>query len=669
LTIFLILLLAALVAWWFYRRTVPRLSSHRRWLLLALRALMLGVVLLLLLNPVLRRDYTHRVKPEFWLLRDVSASMDQPAGKGSKADLFSDTLDESRKRLHAAGYDPVVLDFAATLGDSARNGTRLAPALAQAVAARGAEHLAGVLLFSDGWLKDETLDDAMELGAPISAWLPDWQDTAIDLRVSRLSANSEAYVNEETPVFADVAADGWTGDATVTLLLDGRPVTRKQVSFATDAWQQVDLSLACQEPGLHTLEARIAAPGGAPAEPDTGNNRYPTAIQVRESRPLAVLLSDSPDWDSAFLRRALDRLPEWKSSAWQRQGNRWRQGTASSALKDVLAGNVRLVALVNHGKLTLSSEEAGLLTRYVENGGGLLLSGAYVTALADLLPGRPANLTRWFDGGMLFTEEARRYETFRRLKGHESEIPPIEYLYVTATPDAEVLATAVNPQESPLLLTRRAGSGRALWAACLGLWKWQLWSEGDGFDSFVGDISGWLGNRSARRFAAFTDRPGYRLGESAHVRLLAFDERMNRQRDLQPLLALTDSTGAQSVQRYLTLSDDDEYTVTLDGLDAGKYHYRISEARTGQSTEGDFVVSPLGAESADRGLNETLLSWLANRTGGQVYRATLPQWEKAQSATVRRHSELALYKKWYVIALFLLAFGAELFLRKRWGLL
>jgi hypothetical protein len=153
LTIFLILLLAALVAWWFYRRTVPRLSSHRRWLLLALRALMLGVVLLLLLNPVLRRDYTHRVKPDFWLLRDVSASRINRR-KRQQGRLFSDTLDESRKRC-----TPPIRPRGAGLcrhpGRQRRNGTGGPGAGAGSRRARrGAPGRRCCCL--DGWLKDET---------------------------------------------------------------------------------------------------------------------------------------------------------------------------------------------------------------------------------------------------------------------------------------------------------------------------------------------------------------------------------------------------------------------------------------------------------------------------------------------------------------------------------
>jgi len=31
--------------------------------------------------------------------------------------------------------------------------------------------------------------------------------------------------------------------------------------------------------------------------------------------------------------------------------------------------------------------------------------------------------------------------------------------------------------------------------------------------------------------------------------------------------------------------------------------------------------------------------------------------------------EIALYKKWYILSLFILAFCVELYLRRRWGLL
>ncbi|MCD4828130.1 MAG: hypothetical protein K8R90_01705 [Candidatus Cloacimonetes bacterium] len=671
--IFLSLILAGLVAWWFYRRTVPGVSRPRRLLLLCLRIITLWVLIMLLLNPVLRREGERHQKPVVWLLRDVSLSMSQPAAGLDKAGLFEPALEQTLSQLRRSGFEPVELSFAAGLtfgGDSLDiQSTRLADALAQAAEIHGTDHLSRVVLFSDGWLKDTRPDDALELGVPLDAWLPAWQDTTFDLRLTRLHAPDEVFVGEEAPLAVDMTAQGYTGDARLTVYVNDRSVAARTIDFSTGAHQRIELAVALDKPGLHTLEARLTASEHAPDEPDTGNNALPVALHVRNNHPQARILCDRPDWDTALLLQGIGRLPGWEAAVWQADRGRWRHGPRRVALTSLLDDSTRLLVLLNHGDLRFAGEDVSRIERFVENGGGLLLLGAHITELRDLLPGGSSNIRQWFESSLLLTPEARRYETFRRLHGIERDIPPLDYRYVTASAGAETLAAAVNPEQSPLALTWRRGEGRVLWLACLGWWRWQLWGEQDACFAFMGDVANWLGHPAAQRFAAFTDRAGYRLGEPVRLRLHAFDERMNRQRDLQPQAVVLDSTGIERASGYLHADDDGVYALRLDDLPAGRYRYSITDERTGQHAEGDFAVAGIGSEQQDRGINRSMLAWLAQRSGGTLHTDSLSAWPAAEPIAIAWHSELALYKKWYIIALFLIAFGLELFLRKRWGLL
>ena len=669
--IWLSLALALVISWLFYRRTVPALNPARRWLLFSLRAATLWVVLLLLLNPVIRRQSTLHARPEVWLMQDVSQSMRQPVHGGTKADLFSQALSDTLDELRRQGYEPVVVPFAGGLatGGQSLESTRLSPALQATVEARGADHLRRVMLFTDGWLKDATPEEALALGVPIDAWMPAWHDSTFDLSMQRVHAPDEVFAGEQIPLAIDVAAQGYAGQARVTVLVDGKSVATQPVDFATGAHQQLQLDTTLDAPGLHTIEARIATAEDGPTEPDTGNNRLPVAVQVQSSHPTALILCDQPDWELNLLRQGAQRLPGWQASVWQAEGTRWKRGEQSQNLASLVDDSTRLLMLVNHGQLQLSADDATRIERFVTNGGGLLLLGAHLPALQELLPGEPSNIRQWFEGSMLLSAGAKRYETFRRIAGREGEMPPVDYRYVTAKAGAEVLASAANPEDSPLALSWQRGQGRVLWLAMLGLWRWQLWGEDDTALGFVGDIASWLGHPAAQRFTAFSDRAGYRLGESVTLRLHAFDERMNRQRDLQPLAVVSDSTGATRAQGYLAANDEGVYALQLPDLPAGRYRYTIRDDRTAQSADGSFAIASVGSEQQDRGLNTSLPAWLAQRSGGTLYTSQQTTLPAVQPIAIPRRSELALYKKWYVIALFLAAFGVELFLRKRWGLL
>jgi hypothetical protein len=93
---------------------------------------------------------------------------------------------------------------------------------------------------------------------------------------------------------------------------------------------------------------------------------------------------------------------------------------------------------------------------------------------------------------------------------------------------------------------------------------------------------------------------------------------------------------------------------------------------SGQSTKGRFELSDSSLEKRDFGYNLPLLSWLANETNGKLlFQSNLNAFSPlpAQAEELVSRKEIALYKKWYFLSLFILAFCLELYFRRRWGLL
>jgi hypothetical protein len=84
------------------------------------------------------------------------------------------------------------------------------------------------------------------------------------------------------------------------------------------------------------------------------------------------------------------------------------------------------------------------------------------------------------------------------------------------------------------------------------------------------------------------------------------------------------------------------------------------------------VLSESSLENRDFAYNLPLLTWIASQSNGKLI------WDKdaesinivpAFKETRISRREVALYKKWYILSLFILAFCIELYLRRRWGLL
>ncbi|HQO47115.1 MAG TPA: hypothetical protein PK617_03385, partial [Candidatus Cloacimonas sp.] len=141
--------------------------------------------------------------------------------------------------------------------------------------------------------------------------------------------------------------------------------------------------------------------------------------------------------------------------------------------------------------------------------------------------------------------------------------------------------------------------------------------------------------------------------------------------DVNPRIRILDKNNKEVYTDFLK-REGDEYAITLQLTESGTYSFEISDQETGKSTKGKFELSETSIETRDYGYNLSLLSWLAKETGGKLfYQSNLNAFNPLPAKPIEQISrkEIPLYKKWYVLALFILTFCTELFFRRRWGLL
>ena len=120
------------------------------------------------------------------------------------------------------------------------------------------------------------------------------------------------------------------------------------------------------------------------------------------------------------------------------------------------------------------------------------------------------------------------------------------------------------------------------------------------------------------------------------------------------------------------LAKENEYIFEIESLEKGIYNYSVFAEKPGQQIGGNFLVTDDNPEARDRGFNQPLLAFISKQTNGKILKAETLQdftFTKATSIFEELKTELPIYRKWYLIALFLVCFCTELFLRKRWGML
>lgn len=432
---------------------------------LALRAIGLGAVLILLINPARSRPVAGGVPP--LVLLDASLSMAGTNGSWPAA------LDSAR-RLGAGG---TIWRFGSEvdLFDSSppRDGqSRLAPALA-AAAARGGP----VIVITDGAISD---------GADLPADLRRRPRVIVLPRALFFDAYVAAVEGPRRVALGDTVrlrvAYGVAGTkppavarrASLVVSVGGRRLTATPVTLPDSGSLAAEIVVppTALAPGFQALEVRLE--GTRDVEPR--DDARLLVIEV-SAQPVAVVLAAPPDWESRFFAKTLadvSRVPV--KLLVQTDATNWRDGATLTSLgADAAAravGGARLVALIGDpARLALYRRRTGVVLWpfttarsgdwYVDPQPASVLAGAFAGVDWDSLP--PA-------AGVV-------------------ELPPDSGAIV-------VLSARLGRRGAarPILLVRDSGGARSVTVAGTGLWRWGFrgGASAEAYRSLVAAIADWL---------------------------------------------------------------------------------------------------------------------------------------------------------------------------------
>lgn len=659
----IIVILALLISAYYYLRTYPEQSKGRRLLLGGLRALSVGILLLLLISPVLYRIIHKPQVSEVLVLRDNSSSMNLMTGNQTKSALLQPFTDELSSRFKAAGYKPVSYDFADGLKGKADK-TVLNPVLAELAQKHDLSRVKAIILSSDGWLRDESFEAVRKSGIPFYVIADTSSATAVDLAITGVQNNRYTYRNEPTIIRADLKSTGYSGPATAILKLSGKALARQSLNLKADQAASVEFTQRFSQTGLFPYSVDLEAPGAK--ERSLNNNSYPGAIEVLSDKEQILIFTDSPGWDGKFIQDVITTNARWEAKTFLIRGGQLYQGEKVASLPNT--ANLAAIVVVNHGKLELPQTVADFILTNHRKGTGLLYQGYPLAALQAALPTRASNISAPYSGFLVWTPAADSYPMLATDSASRDEIPPLDYYYVTAAPGSQVLVELNNPQRSPAIVINTATGGKAVSFSFLNFWKWQLQSKNDGYGKLMTNVLTWLSNRNAGNYRAIY-KPSYFKGEEIKLDLRVDDDIRGSRLDLDPILKVRDDKGKEVFSDYM-LPDDANYSLKLNLDKAGNYSFEISDKVSRDKTGGRFNLADASIEARDFDFNLPLLSWIASSSGGRLLALNSDyQPLPAQKQEITQTLELPLYRKWYILSLFILAFSLELFLRRRWGLL
>ena len=500
------LLALAIVRWW---------RERRGGALIIPRALLVGLLLWVTLNPqaLLPRERTG--KPKLAILIDTSASMatrdvDNFARLAAALRVLtnSSTLAALDKEfvLDVRRFDRDLAPADLARISSAGDASDIATAVMSAVSELGdAKAQAGVLLISDGRATTPNTLDAAQLAlarsVPLWTWTLGGPVTKQDLWMETASSEALAFSGAEVELNATLRAAGYPNRSfKVELLRDDKVIESREVIPDTNGTARVSVKVKAPDAGEQRYAFRVPP---QPEEGDTANNERAVFLRSVGEKVRVLVAEGQPHWDTKFLVQGLKRDPNvdltavYRLNAQRHVAILSSTGAESRVERDLFprtaeAMNAFDVIVLGRGaEAFFDNTTENLLTDFTAKRGG-----SVVFARGKPYGGRFQPLAKfeplaWGSGStpsvkLKPTEAGRDNPIFDlgsagTLDELLERLPALDHASVTLgeKPLAVSLATAADKSEGPVLVAyQRYGQGKALSLNASGLWRWAFRESG-----------------------------------------------------------------------------------------------------------------------------------------------------------------------------------------------
>ena len=474
------------------------------------------------------------------------------------------------------------------------------------------------------------------------------------------------------------------------LLRGGRLVETKRID--TEQAQQVFVDFDVQEDkvGQYEYEIRVLPLDN---ESDARNNSAITYLNVVDQQISILVLEADPFWDTTFLQRSLRANDKFRTVSFVKYSDKRVHCVADdetgkqAALPETAADFAKydIVAVGRKLDRLLGPSQLSALEEYVREGKGCVVfcSGPALSEGAQPLGIEPAVWGGKLGAGgyVQVTREGRAAAPFTMLANME---PPPEVIDGYTVSELKTLAVSlgglhdgVESEPIPGFVHRRVGNGQVMSIGLIGLWRWELNAEADGsmsmFDRFWDQLLLWLlSSRDMASGQTFTMRinsANILLGNKVYFRLLCRDPDAPKGR--ASVSIESDGKEAGSLSLDYQKSGESQLAEWLPP-GAGKYSAHVAFPDGTRSTL-QFIVYAENEEETEVAVDALLLKRLCSGSGGRLLSAAelnteiRSQDQDNAGMEVRQEKRTLWDRKFYFYVIGLL-FGAEWFLRRRWGL-
>ena len=618
------LILTALLYGWGTDRPKPT------WLLALLRLATLGVLALLLLEPMVRRNTESVERPLLPVLVDQSSSQWTGADSLSRREALATLVNALPQWTATEGWEMALMAFDRDVVELSPEGwqadgkrTDLGKALETVRSRFVHRNVPAVVVVTDGRVNRGPDPEYSARKLEVPHVFVGTGDTAAvkDLDLTDLRMNEVAYLGNAFPVEVTVRSRGFQNVPLLIQLtsggqiLDSKPWTPGQ-DLASNTWTtQLDADKA----GFRSVTARIRVQGGASiSEATSANNSRSASIEVLESRRKVLFVAQAPHPDLAALRAAA--------------GTNQHQETDVLWLSDDLPAD-----LPEHDVLVLHHinplEWPRNWTDDVQRSPALWVLGhasstwrdwgmgrlGFSLDTQDLITEAQGHVTRPFDAFPLPEALTRMAEMWPPLACPTGTYTVSPTLNATLTQQVGPVTT-----DWPLWAVRKEDNARTAVTLGEGLWRWRIQDvaqhngESAAFDALVNGTLQYLSSRTdVNRLRIQAPE---RLDEDVRCTFVAevYDASLTPTKNVDVLLSLTQRGGLTTEHNFAANARGTDLTADLGNLLPGVYDWEARCTQGGESLKetGTLVVQEVQAESSLSPADHRMLRRVATATSG-----------------------------------------------------
>jgi hypothetical protein len=581
-------------------------------LLASLRFLSIFGILLLLINPIIKRTTLETVKIQLPIIVDNSSSIAFLNSKEKAVELYQKLTSNAalKEKFEVQSYQfdsefqaSEQFDFKGTQTDL--------DAVAKNVSQINKKNNFPSIIITDG---NQTSGNdyvySFDVNNKVYPIILGDTTAFMDLKINQLNVNKYAFYKNKFPVEAFLQ---YSGNKSITAnfsISQGNSVLSKQsISFSpSKKTATVSVLLPANRVGLQVFKATISS---SEKEKNTFNNTKNFAVEVIDQKTNIAIVSAYNHPDIGALKRAIETNVQRKVTI-----------VKPSDIKAVQDYNVLILYQpTTEFKLVYENAKLAGINTFVITGNNTdfdFLNQQQSNFIFRMGGAKEDYLAGFNSQFNLFSTDNIGFENF----------PPLQNPYGTVATNGNVsvlLSSKIRNIDTKMPLLAFAENQGKRTAFLLGenIWKWRLQSHVDiksfeKFDLFVDKTIQFLASNNAKKSLVVEHESFYNSGETIEILAQYFNKNYDFDDKARLTIAVTNAQTKQT-KNYDLLKGNNSYKVNLDGLVAGNYNFSVRELNSKTTYSSHFQILDFDIEKQFVNPDVTKLTQLATQTQGNAF--------------------------------------------------